>query len=89
MKEYRPERIDGFRMRLAAVRRWEARLAKMTERQRLRLHGMEKGRERYIIPGVMQAVTALTHFGMTNLHISDSGLLEGILKGIANGKGER
>jgi len=89
MKEYRPERIDGFRMRLAAVRRWEARLAKMTERQRLRLPGMEKGRERYIVPGVMQAVTALTRFGMTNLHISDSGLLEGILKGIANGKGER
>ncbi len=89
MKEYRPERIDGFRMRLAAVRRWEARLAEMTERQRLGLPGMEKGRERYIVPGVMQAVTALTQFGMTNLHISDSGLLEGILKGITNGKGER
>jgi hypothetical protein len=38
---------------------------------------------------VIQAVTALMHFGLTNLHISDSGLLEGILKGIANGKGER
>ena len=35
MKVYRPERIDGFRMRLAAVRRWEARLAELTERQRL------------------------------------------------------
>ena len=89
MKAYRAERIDGFRMRLAAVRRWEARLVKMTERQRLRLPGMEKGRERYIVPGVIQAVTALMHFGLTNLHISDSGLLEGILKGIANGKGER
>jgi exopolyphosphatase/guanosine-5'-triphosphate,3'-diphosphate pyrophosphatase len=89
MKVYRPERIDGFRMRLAAVRRWEARLAGLTDRQRLRLPGMEKGRERYIVPGVIQAVAALTHFGLTNLHISDSGLLEGILKGIANGKGER
>jgi exopolyphosphatase/guanosine-5'-triphosphate,3'-diphosphate pyrophosphatase len=89
MKVYRPERIDGFRMRLAAVRRWEARLAGLTERQRLRLPGMEKGRERYIVPGVIQAVAAMEHFGLTNLHISDSGLLEGILKGIANGKGER
>jgi exopolyphosphatase/guanosine-5'-triphosphate,3'-diphosphate pyrophosphatase len=89
MKVYRPDRIDGFRMRLAAVRRWEARLAGLTERQRLRLPGMERGRERYIVPGVIQAVAALTHFGLTNLHISDSGLLEGILKGIANGKGER
>ena len=49
----------------------------------------EKGRERYIVPGVIQAVAAMEHFGLTNLHISDSGLLEGILKGIANGKGER
>ncbi|MGA6994286.1 MAG: hypothetical protein WBX50_10350 [Candidatus Deferrimicrobiaceae bacterium] len=89
MKAYRPEKIDGFRMRLAAVRRWKARLAGLTERQRLRLPGMEKGRERYIVPGVIQAVTALEHFGLTNLHISDSGLLEGILKGIANGKRER
>lgn len=89
MKVYRPERIDGFRMRLAAVRRWEERLAGLTDRQRLRLPGMEKGRERYIVPGVIQAVAALTHFGLANVHISDSGLLEGILKGIANGKGER
>ncbi len=89
MRVYRPERIDGFRMRLAAVRRWEERLAGLTDRQRLRLPGMEKGRERYIVPGVIQAVAALTHFGLTNLHISDSGLLEGILKGIADGKGER
>jgi len=49
---------------------------------------MEKGRERTIIPGIIQAHAAMEIFGLSDLDISDSGLLEGILRGIANGKGE-
>ncbi len=89
MRTYRPERIDGFRMDVSAVRRWSTRLSRLTDGERLRLPGMEKGRERYIIPGVIQALAAMEIFGLTDLDISDSGLLEGILRGIANGKGER
>jgi len=88
MKTYRPERIDGFRMGISAVRRWATRLSRLTEEERLRLPGMEKGRERYIIPGIIQALAAMEIFGLSDLDISDSGLLEGILRGIANGKGE-
>jgi exopolyphosphatase/pppGpp-phosphohydrolase len=44
---------------------------------------MEKGRERYMIPGMLQAVAALDHFGIHELVISDSGLLEGILDSLA------
>ena len=86
---YRPERIDGFRMPVSSLRRWKERLVRLTDEERLRLPGMEKGRERYIVPGVIQALAAMEHFGLKRLHISDSGLLEGILRGIANGKGER
>lgn len=89
MKTYRPERIDGYRMPVSAVRRWKRRLVSLTERERLALPGMEKGRERYIVPGVVAALAAMEYFGLTDLHISDSGLLEGILEGIADGKGER
>lgn len=89
MKSYRPERIDGYRMPVSAVMRWKRRLVSLTERERLALPGMEKGRERYIVPGVVQALAAMEHFGLSDLHISDSGLLEGILKEIADGKGER
>jgi len=89
MRRYRAERIDGFRMPVSAVRRWGDRLSRLTEKERLRLPGMEKGRERYIVPGVVQALAAMEHFGLKDLHISDSGLLEGILQGIANGKEER
>ncbi|HJX14269.1 MAG TPA: hypothetical protein VJ386_00960 [Candidatus Deferrimicrobiaceae bacterium] len=88
MKTYRPERIDGFRMGISAVRRWATRLSRLTEEERLRLPGMEKGRERTIIPGIIQALAAMEIFGLSDLDISDSGLLEGILRGIANGKGE-
>lgn len=89
MRRYDPEEIDGTRMPLAAVRRWETRLVRLTAAGRLRLPGMEKGRERYIVPGVIQARAAMEHFGLEHLYISDSGLLEGILRGIADEKGER
>ncbi len=89
MTEYDPGKIDGYGMSLSRLRYWEERLARLTERERLRLPGMEKGRERYIVPGVCQAVAAMERFGMKKLVVSDAGLLEGILLGIRNGKGER
>ncbi|MBI5419017.1 MAG: hypothetical protein HZA60_02910, partial [Deltaproteobacteria bacterium] len=89
MTEYRPEKIDGYRMSLSRLRRWEERLARLTDAERLGLPGMEKGRERYIVPGTCQAVAAMEHFGVKELVISDTGLLEGIILGIPDGKGER
>jgi exopolyphosphatase/guanosine-5'-triphosphate,3'-diphosphate pyrophosphatase len=83
MKVYRPERIDGYVMSADAVRKWADRLCSLTDAQRLALPGMEKGRERYMIPGMLQAVAALDHFGIHELVISDSGLLEGILDSLA------
>jgi exopolyphosphatase/guanosine-5'-triphosphate,3'-diphosphate pyrophosphatase len=61
----------------------------MTDAQRLRLPGMEKGRERYIVPGALLALSAVGRFGVKGLTVSDAGLLEGILATIAkNGGGE-
>jgi exopolyphosphatase / guanosine-5'-triphosphate,3'-diphosphate pyrophosphatase len=87
MREYRPDRIDGFRMSLRTVRAWESRLSRMTSAQRLALPGMEKGRERFIVPGVCEAVAAMERFGMDELTISDAGLLEGIAGGLRGTKG--
>ena len=85
----RAPRAAPFASPVSAVRRWRERLSRLTEMERLRLPGMEQGRERYIVPGVVQALAAMEHFGLKDLHISDSGLLEGILQGVANGKEER
>lgn len=89
MTEYDPASIDGYGMSLRRMRSWGERLASLTDAGRLRLPGMEEGRERYIVPGVLQAVAAMERFGIRELVVSDAGLLEGILLGIKNGKGER
>jgi exopolyphosphatase/guanosine-5'-triphosphate,3'-diphosphate pyrophosphatase len=86
---YRPEKIDGYSISPERVGYWERRLSKLTDAERLRLPGMEKGRERYIVPGVIQAASAMEIFKVDELVISDAGLLEGILLGIQDGKGER
>jgi exopolyphosphatase/guanosine-5'-triphosphate,3'-diphosphate pyrophosphatase len=82
MTVYRPEKIDGYAMSLQRLKYWEGRLAKLTDAQRLRLPGMEKGRERYIVPGVCQAAAAMDNFKVEELIVSDAGLLEGIILGM-------
>jgi exopolyphosphatase/guanosine-5'-triphosphate,3'-diphosphate pyrophosphatase len=82
MRTYRPEKIDGYAMSLERLKTWEERLGKLSEAERLRLPGMEKGRERYIVPGVCQAVAAMESMNVKDLIVSDAGLLEGILLGI-------
>jgi exopolyphosphatase/guanosine-5'-triphosphate,3'-diphosphate pyrophosphatase len=88
MTAYRPEKIDGHVMTLTRLITWEKRLSRLSAAERLRLPGMEKGRERTIVPGVCQAVAAMERFGIDQLVVSDAGLLEGILSGIPDGKGE-
>jgi exopolyphosphatase/guanosine-5'-triphosphate,3'-diphosphate pyrophosphatase len=88
MKMYMPEKIDGYEMTPKRLRYWEVRLGRLAENERLRLPGMEKGRERYIIPGVAQAIAAMERFGAEKLIVSDAGLLEGILLGIPE-KGDK
>ncbi|GAB4371828.1 MAG: exopolyphosphatase [Deltaproteobacteria bacterium] len=80
MRHYRPERIDGVRMTRAQVSHWTKRLCGMTDAGRLALPGMEPGRERYIVPGMMLAETAMERAGIRELVVSDAGLLEGVLR---------
>ena len=82
MTRYDPGRIDGTRISAAAVRRWADRLGRMTDAQRLRVPGMEKGRERYVVPGTLLIVAAMERFRLNGVTVSDAGLLEGILAGV-------
>jgi exopolyphosphatase/guanosine-5'-triphosphate,3'-diphosphate pyrophosphatase len=86
MKAYSPERIDGYAMPVGKVRAWERRLCALSAAGILALPGMEKGRERYMVPGICQAAAAMERFGAERLEISDAGLLEGILRGLPPGK---
>ncbi len=87
MQSYRPDRIDGHRMTPGRLLRWARRLTRMTAAQRLALPGMERGRERFIVPGAWIAVTAAERFRVRELRVSDAGILEGILRTIPPGKG--
>ena len=82
MTRYDPDRINGARLSKEAVLRWAGRLAVMTDAQRLRLPGMEKGRERYMVPGMALISAAVRRFGSDGVTVSDAGLLEGIVAGI-------
>jgi len=88
MRRYDPDRINGATIGGAAVRRWADRLGKMTDAQRLRVPGMEKGRERYVVPGVLLIVAAMERFRVNGVTVSDAGLLEGILAGVGRNGGE-
>ena len=61
----------------------------MTDAARLALPGMEKGRERYIVPGVLQAIAAMERFRIDRLVVSDAGILEGIVNSIYESNGHR
>jgi exopolyphosphatase/guanosine-5'-triphosphate,3'-diphosphate pyrophosphatase len=87
MTRYDPGRIDGTTLSAAALRRWSSILCGMTDARRLALPGMEKGRERYIVPGVLLALAGVSRFGVKRVTVSDAGLLEGILAGIARNGG--
>jgi exopolyphosphatase/guanosine-5'-triphosphate,3'-diphosphate pyrophosphatase len=88
MTRYDPDRINGARLSAAVVRRWTDRLGRMTDAQRLRVPGMEKGRERYVVPGALLIVAALERFRLNGVTVSDAGLLEGILAGVGRNGGE-
>jgi exopolyphosphatase/guanosine-5'-triphosphate,3'-diphosphate pyrophosphatase len=88
MTRYNPDRINGARLSAGVVRRWTDRLGRMTDAQRLRVPGMEKGRERYVVPGVLLIVAAMERFRLNGVTVSDAGLLEGILAGVGD-TGER
>ena len=88
MTRYDPDRIDGAKLSAAAVRRWADRLGRMTDARRLRVPGMEKGRERYVVPGTLLIVAAMERFRLDGVTVSDAGLLEGILAGVGRNGGE-
>lgn len=89
MTRYDPDKVNGSTLSGAAVRRWSDRLGRMTDAQRLRVRGMEKGRERYVVPGVLLIVAALERFCLDRVTVSDAGLLEGILAEVVRNRGEQ
>jgi exopolyphosphatase/guanosine-5'-triphosphate,3'-diphosphate pyrophosphatase len=47
--------------------------------ERLKIKGLEKGREDLIIAGALITINTMKSFGFSRLKVSDFGLLEGLL----------
>ena len=84
MTEYHYRRVNGHwltRDRVAAI---FDRLLPLTPEERLAVPGMEKGREDLIIAGALVTLKTLDCFRFTGMKVSDFGLLEGVLLGMAD-----
>lgn len=82
MTRYEPDQVNGAVLSKETALGWAKRLSGMTDADRLLLPGMEKGRERYMVPGMAMIVAVLNRFKSDSVIISDAGMLEGIIAGI-------
>ena len=76
---YEPSRIHNYRLELDAIRELEQLLLSRKKSDRVRLPGLEKGREEVIAAGAIIIRTVMETLGMSSVLVSDLGLREGIL----------
>ncbi len=74
---YDPERVHGYRLRLATVELLLARLAEMDEAARRRVVGLEPGRAPTIVAGMILLQEAMGAFGLEEVEVSEHDILFG------------
>lgn len=79
MREYDARRVNNQVVDLDWLQNIERTLKKLSPTERLKLAGMEKGREEIILPGIEVAIALLYHSGRNSFLVSDAGVLEGLL----------
>ncbi|SNB45615.1 exopolyphosphatase [Geobacter sp. DSM 9736] len=80
MTEYDYRRVNNHILPMEEVRRILAMLMPLTPAERLRVPGLEPGREDLIIAGTLIALKTMELFRFDRLKISDFGLLEGVMR---------
>ena len=76
---YDPEKVHGYRLSLKRLEEMLSWLSSMKAQERLRLPGMEKGREDLIIAGCVITVETLKYFQSDTLVVSEWGIREGVI----------
>lgn len=79
LDEYDYRRVNNYCLTLDDIRNIYNGLLPMTLEERLKVPGLEKGREDLIIAGTLITVRTMEIFGFNRLKVSDCGLLEGVL----------
>lgn len=79
MSEYDYRRVNNHTLSEAEIRRIYELLLPLSPPERLRVPGLEQGREDLIIAGCLITLLTLERFGMTQMQVSNYGLLEGLV----------
>jgi len=79
MDVYDYRRANNYCLTLDDIKNIYAVLQPMSPEERLKVPGLEKGREDLIIAGTLITVRTMEKFGFKRLKVSDCGLLEGVL----------
>lgn len=82
MTDYDYKKVNNYTISLAKVAAMFDRLLPLTPEERLKVPGLEPGREDLIIAGVLVVLTTMRVFGFETFKVSDSGLLEGLILGV-------
>lgn len=79
MSTYLPEKVNGYPLSAAAAARIYALLSLLPPERRLRVPGLEAGREEIILAGILILLRIMKQVGCSQVSVSDYGLREGVL----------
>lgn len=79
MTEYDYRRVNNSIITRKEIQEIYERLAPLTPEERLKVPGVEKGREDLIIAGILITAKTMDIFGMREMKVSDYGILEGLV----------
>ena len=82
MGDYDYRKVNNLTLQRGDVERIYAQLLPLAPKERLRVVGLEPGREDLIIAGTLVVLQSMQIFGFPSLKVSDSGLLEGLILGV-------
>jgi len=79
LETYNHEKIHAHKISLKSLYEISERLLSLPLRQRKKLRGLEPERADLIIPGILFTINIMETLGVTEMFVSDNGLLEGVL----------
>jgi exopolyphosphatase/guanosine-5'-triphosphate,3'-diphosphate pyrophosphatase len=82
MTDYDYRKVNNYSLSLDKIESIYRRLSPLSSEDRLKIPGMEKGREDLIIAGTLLTIKTLACFNRKFLKVSDFGLLEGVMLSI-------
>jgi exopolyphosphatase / guanosine-5'-triphosphate,3'-diphosphate pyrophosphatase len=82
MEIYDYRKVNNYVMKCSEVERIFELLKPLTPQERLEVPGLEPGREDLIIAGTLVVLLTMRVFGFESFKVSDSGLLEGLIRGV-------